>query len=195
MNRKRTEKGPFADSQAVLFFYTLLSGRKRRRRAVSYQNPFINPYGMAPQYPPVMPAAAQQVVRVNGENGARAYQIGPNGSALLLDESGLMVWLITSDGAGYKTVQAYDIAPHREAPAPDYGSLEDRIRRREERINGDTGNTSAAGEKQYAAAGAARPANDERGTRRAEPSGNAKQAYYEQPADEAGYGHRAEARR
>ena len=94
---------------------------------MNYQNPFINPYGMAPQYPPVMPAAAQQVVRVNGENGARAYQIGANSSAMLLDESGLMVWLVTSDGAGYKTVQAYDIAPHKTDPAPDYGSLEERM--------------------------------------------------------------------
>ena len=81
---------------------------------MNYNNPFINPYGMAPQYqPPVMPAAPQQVVRVNGENGARAYQIGANSSAMLLDESGLMVWLVTSDGAGWKTVSAYDIAPHQ----------------------------------------------------------------------------------
>ena len=161
---------------------------------MNYQNPFINPYGMAPQYqPPVMPAAAQQVVRVNGENGARAYQIGANSSAILLDESGLMIWLVTSDGAGYKTVQAYDIAPHKEAPAPDYGSLEDRIRRLEEKVNGNTGNTSAAGEKQYYAGGAAHPSNDERGARRTEPAGGAEPAYYEQSADEAGHEYRAEA--
>ena len=162
---------------------------------MNFQSPFINPYGMAPQYPPVMPAAAQQVVRVNGENGARAYQIGANSSAMLLDESGLMVWLVTSDGAGYKTVQAYDITPHREAQAPDFGSLEDRIRRLEEKVNGNTGNSSAAGEKQYVPAGAARQADDEYGPRRGEPAGRAEPARYEQPADEAGYGHRSEARR
>ena len=110
---------------------------------MNYQNPFINPFGYGQQMPqqyqqPVMTAAAQQVVRVNGENGARAYQIGPNSSAILLDESGLMVWLITSDGAGYKTVQAYDITPHKTAPAPDYGGLEDRIKRLEEIVNGNT---------------------------------------------------------
>ena len=162
---------------------------------MNFQSPFINPYGMAPQYPPVMPAAAQQVVRVNGENGARAYQIGANSSAMLLDESGLMVWLVTSDGAGYKTVQAYDIAPHKEAPAPDYVSLEDRIKKLEEKVNGNTGNTSAVREKQYAADAAARPADDEYGARRAEPAGRTEPARYEQPADEAGYGHRTEARR
>ena len=163
---------------------------------MNYQNPFIKPHGMAPQFQPVQPELpAQQVVRVNGENGARAYQIGPNSSAMLLDEGGLMVWLVTSDGAGYRTVQAYDIAQHKEAPAPDYGSLEDRIRRLEEKVNGNTGNTSAVGEKQYVPAGAARQADDERGTFRTEPAGGSKPAYYEQSADEAGYGYHTEARR
>ena len=106
-----------------------------------------NPFGyMPPQYQ--APAAPQQVTRVNGENGARAYTIGANSSALLLDESGLMVWLVTSDGAGYKTVSPYDIVPHQEAPAPDYGNLEERIKKLEERINGYTGNITAADAKQ-----------------------------------------------
>ena len=134
--------------------------------------PWMNPYGMQYQ-PPGVTAAAQQVVRVSGENGARAYQIGPNGSAMLLDESGLMVWLVTSDGAGYKTVQAYDITPHKAEAAPDYGSLEERIRRLEERIHGNTGNPAAAGEKPYAYGSAAREADDGRGARRAEPAADA----------------------
>ena len=161
---------------------------------MNYQNPFINPYGMAPQYPQ-MPAAPQQVVRVNGENGARAYQIGANSSALLLDESGMMVWLVTTDGAGYKTVAPYNITPYEKDPAPDFGSLEDRIKRLEEIVNGNTGNSSAAGEKQHGQGGAARPADDERGAYRAKPAAGAESAYYEQPANEAGYGHRAETRR
>lgn len=106
-----------------------------------FQNPYINPYGMPQMIQQPQPA---QVVRVNGENGARAYQIGANSSALLLDESGLMVWLVTSDGAGYKTVSAYDITPHQAAPAPDFSSLEGRIKRLEEIVNGTAGNPSAA---------------------------------------------------
>ena len=117
-----------------------------------YQSPFINPYGfMQQQYQTQQmqqPAVQQQVVRVNGENGARAYQMGPNSSAMLLDESGLMVWLVTSDGAGYKSVSPYDIAPHQSAPAPDFGSLEERIKRLEEIVNGNSGNTSANSKKQ-----------------------------------------------
>ena len=163
---------------------------------MNYNNPFINPYGMAPQYQqPVMQPAAQQVVRVNGENGARAFQIGANSSALLLDESGLMVWLITSDGAGYKTVQAYDIAPHKDETRPAMTDLEDRIKKLEEKVNGITGNITAAEQKQHGANGAAHPADDERGAFRAEPSVGAQQYYYAESSNEAGYGHRAEARR
>ena len=158
-----------------------------------FQNPYMNPYGYQLPVQPAMPQ--QQVVKVNGENGARAFQIGANSSAMLLDESGLMVWLITSDGAGYKTVQAYDIAPHKTEPAPDYGSLENRIKKLEEIINGNTSNPAAAEPKQYVTAGTARQTNDEHGPYVSEPAGSTKPAYYEQSADEAGYGHRAEARR
>ena len=104
--------------------------------------PTFNPFGYMPQ-PYQAPAAPQQVTRVNGENGARAYSLAANSSALLLDESGLMVWLVTSDGAGYKTVSPYDIVPHQAQQAPDYGSLEERIKKLEERINGYTGNHAA----------------------------------------------------
>ena len=105
---------------------------------------FMNPYQqqMQPAQPPV------QVVRVNGEGGAKAYQIGANSSALLLDESGLMVWLVTTDGAGYKTVSAYDITPHKQSPAPDYENLENRIERLEMIINGNAWNPSADSKKQ-----------------------------------------------
>ena len=100
---------------------------------MNYQNPFLNPYGFTPQYQqPVQQMPAQQVVRVNGENGARAFQIGANSSALLLDESGTIVWLVTSDGAGYKTVSPYDIAPHKAEPAKEYTDLESRVKKLEE---------------------------------------------------------------
>lgn len=102
---------------------------------MNFQNPYLNPFA-----PPMVQPMAQptQVVRVNGENGAKAYNLGANSSALLLDESGLLVWLVTSDGAGYKSVSAYDITPHKSTPAPDFGSLENRIKRLEDIINGST---------------------------------------------------------
>ena len=115
-----------------------------------YQNPFLNPYGAYPQQFQQIPQTqpVQQVVKVNGENGAKAYQMGANSSALLLDESGTMVWLVTSDGAGYKSVSAYDIAPHQIAPTPDYGTLENRIQKLEEIVDGYSRNLNATSKKQ-----------------------------------------------
>ena len=105
-----------------------------------------NPFAPALPYQQMMYQQAQQqtqVVRVNGEAGARTYQIGPNSSAMLLDESGTMVWLVTTDGAGYKTVGAYDITPHQQPAAVDYSDLETRIKRLEDMINGDAANITA----------------------------------------------------
>jgi len=49
-----------------------------------------------------------------------------------------MVWLVTTDGAGYKTVTPYDIVPHQTAPQPDFSSLESRIQKLEEIVNGNS---------------------------------------------------------
>ena len=130
---------------------------------MNYQNPFINPFGygqqMQQQYmqpgnqqqPAQLPQ--RQVDRVNGENGARAFALGPYSSAMLLDESGTIVWMVTTDGAGYKTIAPYDILPHKTKPAPDFSDLESRVKKLEDMIggrrNGNTGNPAAAGKKQY----------------------------------------------
>ena len=125
---------------------------------MNYQNPFMNPYGVPAQYmqtgiqqPAQLPQ--RQVDRVNGENGARAFALGPYSSALLLDESGNMVWMVTTDGAGYKTIAPYDILPHKTETTPDFSDLESRVKKLEEMMegkrNGNTGNSAAAGKKQY----------------------------------------------
>lgn len=77
-----------------------------------------------------------EIIRVNGEGGARAYQMPPSSNALLLDEANPLVWLVQTDGAGYKTVTPYTITPYQAAPAPDLGTLEQRITRLEGMING-----------------------------------------------------------
>ena len=89
----------------------------------------------------------QEIVRVNGENGAKAYQLAPNSSALLLDESAPLVWLVQTDGAGYKTAVPYSITPHQAQPAPDLNSLEERIARLEDLINGKKPDVGRSGRK------------------------------------------------
>ena len=73
----------------------------------------------------------QQIVKVNGENGARTYQISANSSALLLDENEPLVWLIQTDGAGYKTVTPYKIEPYVVEPEPDLKHILERLERLE----------------------------------------------------------------
>ena len=106
-------------------------------------NPMVNPY-LGVQRPFQQPPR-QDVVKVNGENGARAFPMGANSSAMLLDESGTIVWLVTTDGAGYKSVAPFDITPHETAPAPNFSDLETRISRLEEMMNnGNPGNPANA---------------------------------------------------
>lgn len=107
-------------------------------------NPLVNPYMPNPAANPYQQQQPKtEVVKVNGENGARAFPIGANSSALLLDESGAIVWLVVTDGAGYKTVAPYDITPHQVAAAPDYSNLDERVKKLEDFINGFTADTTA----------------------------------------------------
>ena len=105
-----------------------------------YQNFQYNPY-LTPQYN----SQKIDIVKVNGENGARAYQLPPNSNILLLDESGPIVWLAQTDGAGYKTVTPYKITPYKPEPPIDVKSLEDRISRLEGIINAKPDDADVAG--------------------------------------------------
>ena len=89
-------------------------------------NPFSNlHYNYIPQIP--VPAPHREIDHVNGENGVDAFQMGPNCSALLLDETAPLVWLVYTDSAGYKTKTAYDISLHVEEPKPDIKSMEEQL--------------------------------------------------------------------
>ena len=81
-----------------------------------------------------------KVTTVAGRQGAEAFKMGPNSSVLLLDESGLLVWLVVTDGAGYKsTISPYDISPHKTEPSPDFKSFEERLMKLEGFMNELTG--------------------------------------------------------
>lgn len=53
-----------------------------------------------------------QIVRVSGIESAKAYRMQPNCNALILDENNPLLYYVTSDGAGYNTVNVFDIVPH-----------------------------------------------------------------------------------
>ena len=91
----------------------------------------------------VMPQQ-QEVVKVNGKNGVDAFQLAPNSSALLLDTTAAIVWLVQTDGAGYKTSTAYDITPHVSEEETQFKTLEERISKLEETINAKSNIKSTA---------------------------------------------------
>lgn len=131
-----------------------------------YDNPIYNPalipyMGMQPQ----RPVQRQEVVKVNGENGAMALQLPPNSSAIALDMSGTMIWLITTDGAGYKSVNPFDITPHKAEPLPDFGSLESRIEALERMMKDASSDSGTAEQIEYTAYTAA-SANDKHDQKR-----------------------------
>ena len=68
----------------------------------------------------------QQVIRVNGIDGARALPMGPNSSVFAADETDPnRIFLCTTDGAGFKTVRP--IRGTFEDLEPKQNPLEDRI--------------------------------------------------------------------
>lgn len=69
----------------------------------------------------------------------------PNSDILLLDETAPIIWLAKTDGAGYKTLEPYDISPHKEVtPEDKFSLLETRIAKLEEALNDKQSNTSGS---------------------------------------------------
>lgn len=96
-----------------------------------------------PYYPQIQ---RQEIIHVNGKGGADAFQLAPNSSALLLDDTAPIIWLKVTDGAGYPTVTPYTITPYVPEPPVDLKSLEERIKKLEGMLNNES-NSAAASEK------------------------------------------------
>ena len=101
-----------------------------------YGNMFPNSYGNPQPLTPKM-----EIIKVSGKNGAEAFQLAPNSSVLLLDETSPIIWFKTTDGAGYPTITPYTITPYTEpTPTNDLLILEHRITKIEERLNESNNN-------------------------------------------------------
>lgn len=95
---------------------------------------------MGTQYLPRM-----QVIKVNGEAGARNLRMAPNSSALVLDETAPIVWYAQTDGTGYLTVTPFDINPHQAAQPINLNALTERVAKLEEAMaNVQQSNTGTA---------------------------------------------------
>ena len=86
---------------------------------------------MAPHY---------ELIKVNGEAGAKNFKMAPNSATLLLDETAPIVWLVQTDGSGLLTPTPFDIVVHQQPPQIDINNLAARVAQLEERLN-DQSNT------------------------------------------------------
>ena len=86
------------------------------------RNGYVN--YMAPHY---------EVIKVNGEAGANNFQMAPNSSQILLDNTNPnLIWLVQTDGAGYLTASPYDVFPHQVQPQINVNDLAERVKHLEE---------------------------------------------------------------
>lgn len=111
----------------------------------NYQNmPYSNAYGGFSgnqyNYMPNSQNGLQRqiqgdILRVSGINGVNALNLAPNTSVLALDETAPIVWLVSADGAGYKTPTPYDITPHKDQQSAMQSNFEERLTRLEQIVN------------------------------------------------------------
>ena len=110
--------------------------------AYNAQSPIIaNGYYQNQYYPSLQPqpiyqqTPSFQITRVNGENGAKAFQMPPNSSIILLDESRAKVYIKETDGASYPKLSIYKLVPDTEDKLKDENcESKEQIKKLEERI-------------------------------------------------------------
>lgn len=85
----------------------------------------------------------REVVRVNGKGGADAFAMAPNSDVLLLDTTAPIVWLKSTDGAGYATCTPYSITPYQPVQEVSTSDLVARIERLEGIVNAKPNNAKA----------------------------------------------------
>lgn len=71
-------------------------------------NPQYNPYARN-QVPVVTPP--MQLIKVTGIEGAKAYQMAPNSSVALFDDSNDIFYVKSTDGAGFPTIRSFKFEP------------------------------------------------------------------------------------
>ena len=106
--------------------------------AISNFNP-ANPAGFnLPSYQPPQ----VEIPKVNGEESARAYQLAPNSSVILMDVNKPLIWVVVTDASGYKTVSPFTITPYTPDPPvtnadldPRFEAITSRLDKLEARLN------------------------------------------------------------
>lgn len=89
------------------------------------------------------------IVRVTGENGARAMQMAPDSQLIAVDETKSdRLWLLQTDGAGYLTVRPikaeFEDIVTQQTIQETLMSISDRLTRLEEKLNDEQLNSRSS---------------------------------------------------
>ena len=76
---------------------------------MAYNPSLYNPYGTQPFG--YQPQPINGLVSVTGLDGAKAYQLPPNSSMPLFDKDNDILYVKTTDGAGFPTVRTFRFEP------------------------------------------------------------------------------------
>lgn len=106
---------------AAVFFFIIKSQKERRRAMYGfYQQPY------------------EQLIRVTGIDGAKAYQMRPNSAVALFDGAEDIFYLKSTDGAGFPTIRIFRFEEVTATPAaaPEYITKAEFEQFKEEFLNG-----------------------------------------------------------
>ena len=99
---------------------------------MNYFNNFgLQPFSQQPTY-------NSQLIKVSGLDGAKAYQMPPNSSVALFHESEDILYVKTTDGAGFPTIKTFRFEPYEEPKVEfeKYVTLDEFNKFKEEVLNG-----------------------------------------------------------
>ena len=101
------------------------------------------------------------ITKVHGQQGAQSLQMQPDDQCIALDETNpekkTIVWVISTDSRGYKTVcKPYEVIEYIPKPPVNVDDIDNRLKRLEEFLYAKFGNASPDGAAD-AASGQAQP--------------------------------------
>ena len=106
----------------------------------------FNPYNNQWAYPMPQQRSIAPVYRadpIHGENAAWQFQMGPNSEIWLPDADQDIIWWIKTDQNGNRSVQPFDVTPHKQPAPVDTNDLAARLAAVEEWINAKSNKPNA----------------------------------------------------
>lgn len=77
-------------------------------------NPYQNPISQNNNFSTQL--QQNNLIRVTGIDGAKAYQMSPNSSVALFDSDSDIMYVKTTDGAGFPTIRTFRFEPIEDVP-------------------------------------------------------------------------------